>query len=351
MEKKQYRGFIGTYTKEKSEGIYSFVLDKEAGKITDIKVAARLGNPTYLTLSKDQQFLYAVAAGEDEGGIGAYRVDPETAKLTMLNTAMTPGSSPCYVAVNEGRDTVVASYYHRGTVEAHRVHTDGTVQDVASVVQHEGSGPNKERQEKPHVHYSEFTPDGKNVVVVDLGTDHVVTYTVTDGKLKEVARLSVRPGSGPRHLVFHPNGKYAYVMTELSNEIIVLEYDDKTGRFTELQYHSTLPEDFTEHSQGAAIRISRDGRFVYVSNRGHNSIAVFQIHEPSGHVNLVEHVSTEGNWPRDFNLDPSGEFLICANERSHNLVLYRRDQETGRLTVLQKDVEVPEPVCVLFLEY
>lgn len=349
MANKKYRGFIGTYTKEKSEGIYTFVLDTEKGKITDVQLAAKLGNPTYLAISENQQFLYAVAAGEGEGGLAAYRIEADIAELAPLNRAMTEGTSPCYVAVNEHGDTVVASYYHRGTVEAHRVNADGSLQGVSSSVQHEGSGPNKERQEKPHVHYSDFTPDGKYVVVVDLGTDRIVTYTVGEGKLKEVASLAVRPGSGPRHLSFHPNGKFAYVMTELSNEIIVLAYDGETGTFTELQYHSTLPEDFTDHSQGAAIHVSCDGRFVYVSNRGHNSIAVFRIDENTGKVTLVEHVFTEGNWPRDFILDPGEQYIICANERSHNLVLYKRDQETGRLTVIQNDVNVPEPVCVKFL--
>lgn len=350
MVNKDYRGFIGTYTKESSKGIYTFILDTQDEKIREIKLAAELGNPTYLAISEDQEYLYAVRAGEGEGGVAAYRINSESGALTPINSAMTEGTSPCYVAVNDKNDTVVAAYYHRGQVAIHPVKPDGTLGPASSVIQHEGSGPNKERQEKPHVHYSEFTPDGKYVVAIDLGTDQIVTYTLTEGRLAEVASLRVRPGSGPRHLDFHPNGKYAYVMTELSNEIIVLEYNREAGSFTELQYHTTLPEDFSGHSQGAAIHVTGDGRFVYVSNRGHNSIAVFAIEESTGKVHLVEHVSTEGNWPRDFVLDPSERYLICANERSHNLTLYKRDRETGRLSVLQKDVQAPEPVCVKFLK-
>lgn len=348
MEKTEFLGFVGTYTKVKSEGIYSFILDTVEEKIKDIRLAAKEGNPTYVAISADKNYLYSVAAGDGEGGISAYRIDKDTGSLERMNQALTEGTSPCYVEANKAGDLVVASYYHRGTVEAHLVNEDGSLQPRSSFIQHEGSGPNKERQEKPHVHFSGFTPDGKYVIVVDLGTDQIVTYSSRNGELQKVASLSVQPGSGPRHIAFHPNGRFAYVMTELSNEVIVLAYDEETGRFTELQYISTIPAEFTENSQGAAIHVTKDGRFVYVSNRGHNSIAAFRIDESSGKVELVDYFSTEGNWPRDFVLDPTEQYVICANERSHNLVLYKRDQETGRLTVLQSDIEVPEPVCVKF---
>src|SRR5690606_4242642 len=221
-------------------------------------------------------------------------------------------------------------------------------ESIQSVVAHEGSGPH-ERQEKPHTHFSGFTPDEKYVVAVDLGIDQLITYEIQEEGLKEVTRLSVKPGSGPRHIAFHPNGKHAYIMTELSNEVIALSYDSNNGSFTELQYISTIPGDFTDNSQGSAIHISKDGKFVYVSNRGHNSIAVFQVDETSGNLTLVERVSSGGDWPRDFVFDPTEKFLVGSNQESSNLVLYSRDSDTGKLTLLDSDITVPYPVCVKFL--
>ncbi len=226
---------------------------------------------------------------------------------------------------------------------------NGSLNAATVIVEHKGSGPNKERQEKAHAHYIDFTPDEKYVVAVDLGIDKVITYKESDGELIEVTRLSVKHGSGPRHLIFHPSAQYAYVMTELSSEIIVLQYDAKSGSFKEKQYISTLPEDFRKDSYGSAIHISSDGKFVYAANRGHNSIAVFRVNEHNGELAFIETVSTEGDWPRDFSLDPDGKFLIAANERSNTLTLFARDEMTGELTLVQTDVNVPEPVCVKFL--
>lgn len=165
----------------------------------------------------------------------------------------------------------------------------------------------------------------------------------------EVSSLSVRPGSGPRHLTFHPNGIFAYLMTEISSEVVVLKYNPEDGSFTELQYIKAIPENFTENSQGSAIHISNDGRFVYAANRGHNSIAVFSVNGESGELTFIEHTSTEGDWPRDFVLDPTENFLVASNQNSSNLILFKRDRSTGRLTLIQSDVTVPDPVCVKFL--
>jgi len=237
-----------------------------------------------------------------------------------------------------------------GNVAAYLTNEDGSLQPANSIIEHTGSGPS-DRQEKPHTHYSGFTPDEKYAVVVDLGIDKLITYKIEENALTEVSSLSVNPGSGPRHLEFHPNGKYAYLMTELSSEVIALEYHAEDGSFKELQYISAIPEDFTENSQGSAIHVSSDGKFVYAANRGHDSIAVFVVDQDTGKLEFVEHTSTEGAWPRDFMLDPTEKFLIASNQESGNLVLYSRDVETGKLTLLQSDVAVPYPVCVKFLNY
>ncbi|WP_440201492.1 lactonase family protein [Bacillus cereus] len=348
-DNKEFIGYVGTYTKENSEGIYKFTLDTEAKKISNVTLAAKLDNPTYVTINRNNEYLYSVVKEGESGGVAAYSINSKTGELTEENRQVVEGASPCHVSVDSGNHTVVTANYHKGTIESFEVNEDGTINPATSIMAHEGSGPNKERQEKPHAHYAGYTPDEKYVVGVDLGIDKIITYEIKDSVLTEVNRLSVNPGSGPRHITFHPNGKYAYVMTELSSEVIVLTYNPAEGSFTELQYISTIPEEFDENNQGSAIHISSDGRFVYAGNRGHNSITVFSVDKNSGKLTFVEHTSTEGNWPRDFVLDPTEKFLVATNEKSHNLVLFSRNESTGKLTLLQSDVAVPEPVCVKFL--
>ncbi|MDM5189425.1 lactonase family protein [Bacillus sp. DX4.1] len=350
MNKSKFFGYIGTYTKGDSKGIYSFTLDTETARILDVKEAAHLDNPTYLTISQDNQYLYSVIKKEESGGVAVYSINNQTKNLEALNTQLLEGAPPCHVSVDRKNRTVVTANYHKGTIESYLVNQEnGTVSSATSIIEHKGSGPNKERQQKPHTHYAGFTPDEKYVVAIDLGIDKLITYEVNRGILTEVSNLSVNPGSGPRHLVFHPNEKYAYMMTELSSEVIVLTYNAEDGSFKELQYISTIPEEYNENNQGSAIHISSDGRFVYAANRGHNSIAVFSVNQDSSELVFVESIPTEGNWPRDFVLDPTGKFLVALNEKSSNLVLFSRNESTGKLTLLQSDVVVPDPVCMKFL--
>jgi 6-phosphogluconolactonase len=346
----KYTGYIGTYTKGDSKGIYSFTLDTAAKKLGEVSVAAALDNPTYLNLSKDNRFVYAVAKEGEAGGVAAYSRNTETGELKELNRQLLRGASPCHVSVNDENQFVVSANYHNGTIESYEMNTESeTLYPSLSIKKHVGDGPNKDRQDGPHAHYAGFTPDQKYVAAIDLGTDKLYTYELNKGELNEIHSLHLHAGSGPRHMTFHPNGKIAYLMTELSNEVVVLAYSQEDGSFKELQYISTIPDDFTENNQGSAIHISSDGRFVYAANRGHDSIAVFSTNSGSGELTFVERTSTEGNWPRDFALDPSEKFLIASNQESSNLVLFERNQETGKLTLLQSDITVPDPVCVKFL--
>jgi 6-phosphogluconolactonase len=274
-------------------------------------------------------------------------LDSGSGSLEAINSQVSAGSPPCHVSVDSSARNVFSANYHKGTVESYLTNSDGSLGPAVSVMEHSGSGPDS-RQEKPHTHYAGLTPAEKYVIAVDLGIDQVITYEVNEGVLKEKSTLSVNPGSGPRHLVFHPNGKYAYVMTEFSSEVLLLQYQED-GSFKQLQAISTLPEDFKENNQGSAIHISSDGRFVYAGNRGHNSVAVFSVNQDNGELSFVEHTLTEGNWPRDFVLDPTEKFVVASNQNSSNLVLYSRDENTGKLTLLQSDVGVPDPVCVKFL--
>ncbi|MGG1676765.1 lactonase family protein [Neobacillus sp. NRS-1170] len=345
----KYIGYIGTYTKGDSKGIYRFSLDAAAGVIAEVEVAAELENPTYLTISNDNRYLYSVAKEGKSGGVAAFSIS-ETGGLTAINSEGSEGSSPCHVSVDSQNRYVFSANYHKGQVESQPINQEnGSVRPAVSVVKHEGRGPDP-RQDKPHTHYAGLTPDEKYLAVVELGIDALITYEISaEGKLSEVSRLPLKAGSGPRHLVFHPNGTIAYVMTEFSSEVIVLTYHPENGHFTEKQYISTLPDDFKENNQGSAIHISSDGRFVYAGNRGHNSIAVFRADIFSGELSFIEHTSTEGDWPRDFALDPTEKFIVASNQESSNLVLFARDDATGRLTLLNSDIVVPHPVCVKFL--
>lgn len=349
VTKNHYTGYIGTYTKGESKGIYSFTLDPNEARIENIQVVAQLENPTYVAISQDNQRLYSVVKEGEHGGIAAFSIR-EDGSLAAINSDVREGASPCYVSVDSQNRYVFSANYHQGLVDSRIINQEnGAVKPAVSVIKHEGSGPDP-RQEKPHSHYAELTPDEKYLAVVELGIDALITYTVgSDGTLAKANLLPLKAGSGPRHLVFHPNGKYAYIMTEFSSEVIVLTYYPEDGHFTEKQYISTLPEDFTGNNQGSAIHISSDGRFVYAGNRGHNSIAVFRVDAFSGELTFVECVSTEGDWPRDFELDPSEKFIVASNQESGNLVLFSRDDATGKLTLIQSDIPVPYPVCVKFL--
>lgn len=342
------KGYIGTYTKGESKGIYSFTLHTTKGLLGEVKLVAEVEDPTYLSISDDQETLYSIAKKDSQGGIASYAINKADGALDFINMQVTEGASPCHVSIDHNEKHVLSANYHKGSLEVHPV-KNRVIEHVTSVILYEGKGPNSERQEKPHIHFSGFTPDQKYVVAIDLGTDKLDTYKLQELTLTKVQSLSLAPGCGPRHITFHPNGKFAYVMTELSNEIIVLTYNSEDGSFKEIQYNLAVPIDYRFQNQGAAIHISADGRFIYASIRGHNSIAVFKVNEETGKLSLVEHVSTEGLWPRDFSLDPTEEFLVVANQESNNLSLFERDKETGKLTILQSDVPVPCPVCVKFL--
>ncbi|HJV17971.1 MAG TPA: lactonase family protein, partial [Bacillales bacterium] len=321
-------------------------------QITEVKLAASADNPTYLNNSHDNRFLYSVMKSGENGGVASFSVNEQTGDLTLLNSQVSAGSPPCHVSVDRHNQFVLSANYHKGTVESYLINQeDGTVTPPVSIIHHEGHGPDP-RQEKPHTHFAGVTPNEKYLAVVELGADQLITYKISNnGKLIEVNRLAIYPGSGPRHLAFHPNEKFAYMMTEFSSEVIALTFNPEDGSFTEIQTISTIPDNFKENNQGSAIHISADGRFVYAGNRGHNSIAVFQVNIETGILQFVEHVSSEGNWPRDFVIDPTDKFIVASNQESNNLVLFARDITTGKLTLLQSDITVPEPVCVKFLHY
>lgn len=345
MNMSKYFGYAGTYTRKTSQGVYRFTLDTEKEQLFAAEIAAVLGNPTYITFDEKQDYLYAVAQEDDMGGVNAFRVDKTSGDLKPVNGQLVEGNPPCHVEAAENK--VVTGNYHKGEIGLHFTNEDGEL-DQGNFTKHEGNGPH-ERQEKPHVHFTGFTPDKKFIIAADLGTDRLVTYRVEDYSLKEVSTFRTQPGSGPRHLVFHPNKSVAYLLTELSTEVVVLDYNEETGEFTEKQSIVAKPADFKETNDASAIHITSDGKFLYTGNRGHNSIASFKVDENSGELTFLAFTPSGGEWPRDFDFDPTEKYLVASNQHTGNIVLFRRDVETGELTETDQVIDVPEVVCVKFL--
>lgn len=330
--------YFGTYTKRRSEGAYVADFDAQTGQLSNLELLVKENNPTYLALAKDGS-LYTVGATEAGGGIAAY-----DAKFQLLNHVVEEGAPLCYVSVDEERGLVYGANYHKGQVLVYKRRSDGSL-TLADQVTHVGSGPH-ENQASAHAHYADLTPD-KYLVACDLGCDKVLTYQVDDnGALSPLASYQSTPGAGPRHITFHPTAKIAYLICELNSTIEVLIYDG-LGQFELLQSISTLPEEHTGFNGTAAIRISKDGQFVYASNRGHDSIAVYKVLGDAT-LELIEIVSSQGKTPRDFILSPDNQFLIVAHQDSDNVTVFSRNPENGKLTEISHDFQVPEAVCVAF---
>ncbi|MFT8871837.1 MAG: lactonase family protein [Sporolactobacillus sp.] len=344
------RGYIGTYTTTgDSCGIYCFSLDTEKAQLLDLAPAAELGNPTYLAADVKRRRLFAVKKDGEMGGVATFLMQAD-GTLSPRSSLLSPGASPCYVALSPTGTVLVSANYHRGTVTTYNLTVEGDLKEMVTVDQHDGSGPNLERQAQAHVHFADYSRDGRMLVAVDLGGDRLTTYCETAGKLERIDVLSLPAGSGPRHLVFHPDDAHAYLLSELSSQIFVLDYQRADGHFSIVQTVSALPVGFQGHSQGAAIKCTGDGRFIYVSNRGDNSLGIFAVAEDGLLRTPAAHVSSGGNWPRDLTIDPTDRFVLAANEKSNNVVLFSRDSETGVLLPAGSELSVPRPVCIKLLE-
>ena len=330
--------YFGTYTRRLSKGIYKADFDTETGQLENLELFAAEPSPTYLAFDQ-QQHLYTVGSQDGLGGIAAYKTDG-----ALLNHVVEEGAPHCYVAVDEKRGLVYGANYHKGQVLVYKRQTDGSLIQTY-LDQHSGQGPH-ENQTSPHVHFTDLTPD-QYLVTCDLGTDEVTTYDVSpEGKLNKLYTYHSQAGAGARHIVFHHHYKIAYLICELNSTIEVLIYDG-VGEFERMQVISTLPDGYEGFNGTAAIRLSKDGKYLYASNRGHDSIAVYTI-LADGSLELLEIVPTHGQTPRDFDLTPDQEFLIAVHQDSDNATVFKRNSETGRLAELSNDFHVPEAVCISF---
>lgn len=349
---------VGTYTGGKSKGIYVYKFNSATGTAL-LADSAITENPSYLAVSPNQQFVYAVNENGNEQGNGgritAFSFDKKTGRLTELNHQSSGGNHPCYVAVDKTGKWVVAGNYSSGTLAVFPVRKDGSLEAASQVIQHEGHSVNTDRQAGPHVHSTVFSPDNKFLFVADLGLDKIMTYTFNNktGKLTPapVPYTEVDPGDGPRHLAFHPSGKYAYLATEMSGGVEVFNYL-KHGQLEFVQHMSALSPDYSGPADGADIHVSPDGKFLYSSTRGQsNNIAIFSINPGSGMITYRGLQSTLGKTPRNFNFDPTGNFLLAANQNSEEIVIFKRDKTTGLLQDSGGRITVGKPVCLTWITF
>jgi 6-phosphogluconolactonase len=350
--------YVGSYTGKGSDGITAFRFNANTGEFTSLGTAAATPNPTFLAVHPSGKYLYAAnEIGNFEGGktgsVSAFEVDAKSGKLTLLNAVSSKGNGPCHVAVDATGSVVLVANYGGGNIASLPLEKDGKLKDAASFFQFTGTGPNSQRQREPHAHSMNISPDNRFAFAADLGTDRVMVYKLDAAKgtltPNDPPAAILKPGAGPRHFRFSPSGKVAYVINELQSTITVFQYDAAKGVLTEVQNISTLPADFTGKSTTAEVVVDRTGRFVYGSNRGHDSIAVFSADPATGKLTYVENVSTQGKTPRNFALDPTGRWMMVANQDTDNVVLYKVDANTGRLTAAGKTLSVSKPVCVRFI--
>ena len=349
--------YIGTYTGPKSQGIYVYRLSAATGKLTPLGLAAESNNPGYLAIDPTHRYLYAVNEiadyeGKKSGSVSAFSINHKTGKLTLLNIVASGGSGPTHLVVDKTGKYVLVANYGAGSVGLFPILADGRLGQARAILPQTGHGVNPQRQEGPHAHSIYVSPDNRFAVSADLGTDQVYIYRfdASKGTLtpNQPPYVTVAAGSGPRHFAFDPRGRFGYVIQEMASTITAFSYDAARGWLHQLQTISTLPKDYKGSSTCAEVEIHPDGKFLYGSNRGHDSIAVFAIDPAKGTLKTIEYVSTQGKTPRGFGIDPTGHYLIAANQDSNTLVVFRVDATTGRLTPTGQKEDVGSPVCVIF---
>lgn len=348
--------YIGTYTGAKSRGIYLSRFDAAKGQLGPPELAAETRNPTFLALHPGRPLLYAAGefdnfGGQRAGSVSAFQIEP-TGKLTLLNQQASGGAGPCHLAVDRAGKCVLVANYGSGSLAAIPLQPDGRLGEPVHAVQNQGSSINPRRQTGPHGHFIIADPDNRFALACDLGLDKVFVYRLDSDRAlltpNEPPAMLITPGSGPRHLAFHPNGRTVYLLNELASTVDVFAYNPRAGTLRKLQTLSTLPEDFKGENICAEVQVHPSGKFVYASNRGHNSLAVFAVDRKSGQLSFVERQPSQGKTPRHFTLAPGGNWLLAENQDSNNVVVFRVEPKTGRLVPNGQAIEVGSPVCAVF---
>lgn len=349
--------FIGTYTSGKSKGIYTYRFDSSTGALAPAADAMKADNPSFLAIHPQKKYLYAVNEvsqfnGRSGGSVSAYSIDSRSGALTLLNQQPSHGQSPCYISVDHSGKWIFIANYSSGNIAMYPIQEEGKIGPSTSVIQHTGSSVVSTRQQEPHAHCILPDPTNRYVYACDLGIDKIMIYQLDSGNGILTANtppsVSAQPGAGPRHFTFHPNGKFAFLIQEINSTLTSYSYDSSNGTLKEVETVSTLPEGYTGTSYCADVHVSPSGKFLYGSNRGHDSIAIFAIDDTTGKLALVGHQSTLGKTPRNFAIDPTGTFLLAANQDSSTVVSFRIDSVTGTLEPTGTLSEIPNPVCLVF---
>lgn len=355
------RVYIGTATGKtaagnESQGIYASELDLASGKLTEPVLVAECQGPSFLALHPDGKHLYAVGAmtegGKSVGALSAFVMeDAKTGKLKMLNQASSGGSGPCHLVVDKAGKFVLGANYGGGSCCAVAIKADGSLGEQTGFAQHRGSSVDAGRQKEPHAHSINVSPDNRFAFCADLGLDKVLIYKIDGGKLtpNDPPFGKTAPGSGPRHFAFHPSGKFAYVINEMGNTVTAFAYNADKGSLTEIQSIGTLPSDFKGTSYTAEVVVHPSGRFLYGSNRGQDSIAVFKVNGDTGKLTAAGHQGEEVKWPRNFNIDPTGRYCLVCNEKGDSILVWAINQDTGALTPTGNKITVGQPMCVKFM--
>jgi 6-phosphogluconolactonase len=348
--------FVGTYSPADQEGIRVFEMDLATGALTAKGGAKGVANPSFLAVHPNGRFLYAVGEaalpGKKGGAVAAFALDPATGALTLLNLESSVGNGPCHIVVDKAGKNALVANYGGGSIAALPIGEDGRLKPHSAFVQHTGSSVNPGRQKEPHAHSINLDPANRFAFCADLGLDKVMVYRFDGAKgtleANDPAFGTVAPGSGPRHFAFHPSGRYAYVINEMLSTLTAFTYDAAKGSLTELQTLPTLPHEVKGNST-AEVVVSPDGRFVYGSNRGHDTIATFEVDAATGKLTAKGHAPILGKTPRNFAIDPTGDWLLAAGQGSNSVQVFRRNASTGALEPTPHRVEVPKPVCVRYL--
>jgi 6-phosphogluconolactonase len=352
-----YLVYIGTYTGPKSQGIYVYKFAAATGKLTPLGLAAESTNPAFLAIHPNHRYLYAVNEianyeGKKSGSVSAFSLDHQTGKLTLLNVIASGDPGPCHLVVDQTGKFLLVANYGVGSVAAFPILADGRLGKATAFLPHTGHSVDPKRQQAPHAHSIYISSDNHFVVSADLGTDQVYVYRFDAKKGTLVPNdppsAAVPPGTGPRHFAFHPNGKFAYVIEEMGSSLTAFSYDAARGVLAPLETISTVPKDYKGYNDCAELYIHPSGKFLYGSNRGHDSITVFAIDAVKGTPTPIQYVPTGGKTPRSFGIDPTGSYLIAANQDSNTLVVFRIDAKTGRLTPTGQKEDVQAPICVVF---
>jgi 6-phosphogluconolactonase len=349
--------YVGTYTEDgRTDGIHLVRMDARSGKLRLVTSVNAGANPSFLTLHPNGRVLYAVNevdkyVGKSSGGVGAFAIAGDTGALTRRNQQPSEGAGPCFVSVDRSGRVALVANYDGGSIALLPIETDGSLAPASQVVKHAGKGPNAERQEAAHAHCIVADPSNRFALSADLGADRVFVYRldIAGKSLRHVegGDAVMRPGAGPRHIAFHPMLPLVFVANELDSTVATLRFDADRGALSPLDVHSTLPAKWTGTNYPADIHIAPSGRTLYVSNRGHNSLAVFSV-SATGALALEQVISTEGDWPRNFTLDPTGRWVLVANQKSGSVVVFLRDKQSGRLTPTRERIGLASPVCLRF---